>query len=200
MDKELKNLTKKERKEYLKNLREKQETSSKIAKHFPRIAILLVIFLVVGFGLYLYLKPTPPKPKLGQTYPELGRTHIAQGSAEHPPYNSNPPSSGDHWPTPATCQVYINEVPDEAVIHSLEHGAVWISYKDKNDKDLIKKLTDITKGSGGKVLLSPREKNDSNLALASWGRVLRLEKYDEQKIRDFIRYYRNAAPEALAAC
>ncbi len=200
MDKELKGLTKNQRKEYLKNLREKQDSSSKLAKQLPRMVLLLAIFLVLGFGLYLYLKPAAPKPKLGQTYAIASRTHIPEGSNTHPPYNSNPPSSGDHWPTPATCKVYTEEIPDEAALHSLEHGAVWISYKDKNDKDTIKRLTGLAAGGGGKILLIPRSKDDSKIAVGSWGRVMKLEKYDEQKIKDYIRYYRNASPEPTAGC
>ncbi len=200
MDKELQKLTKKERKDFLKDQSAKAQSSNKIGKHLVRIGILLGILLMLGIGLYLYFRPPTPVPNIGQTYPDIGRTHITQGSFEHEPYNSNPPSSGDHWPTPAKCQVYGETVPDESAVHSLEHGAVWISYRDKDDKDLAKKLKEIADGSGGKILVSPRAENDSAIALVSWGRVLKLEKFDEKKIKDFIRYYRNAAPEATAAC
>ena len=43
-------------------------------------------------------------------------------------YDSFPPTSGDHWSTPASCGFYIQPVPDELVVHNMEHSNIVVSY------------------------------------------------------------------------
>ncbi len=197
---ELPNLTSKEIKEQTKKLRETQESSEKLKGNITKIAIVIVVLAVVGAFVFVFTRPTPERKKIGEAISDQGREHITQGSTQHPSYNSNPPTSGPHWPQQAECKIYTQEVPDEAAIHSLEHGAVWISYKDKNDNKLVEKLTDFAKKNLNKLLLSPRSKNDSSLAVASWGRSLKLEEFDEQQINEFIKANKNNSPEPLASC
>src|SRR2546430_8502451 len=80
-------------------------------------------------------QPRPPVTN----YPELGREHIFPGQA-HPDYNSNPPTSGWHFPQPADWGYYNGELPDELVVHNLEHGGIWISFKSADDTEVINKL------------------------------------------------------------
>lgn len=122
-----------------------------------------------------------------------GRNHTAQGITQF--YNTNPPSSGPHWPNPAKNGIYDNPLPDEQIVHNLEHGYVWISYKPDAGDEVINKLKEIVKKDDWKVILEPREKNEQTIALAAWGRTLNLAELDEQKVEDFIRTYRNRGPE-----
>ena len=88
--------------------------------------------------------------------------------------------------------------PDERFLHNLEHGGVWISYNpDKANKDTIDKLTTLTKSYSSKVILSPRKADDKAIALASWGRLMTLDSFDEAKIRDFIARNKNKGPEQV---
>jgi len=43
-------------------------------------------------------------------------------------YPQTPPAAGDHSPVWLNCGVYPEPVPDEQAVHSLEHGAVWVTY------------------------------------------------------------------------
>ena len=86
----------------------------------------LVFFGVFGFFIFQSSKPQPPA--VGESFPILTSTHI-KVDATHLPYNSNPPTSGDHYAQPADWGVYQNELPDEQLVHNLEHGGIWISYK-----------------------------------------------------------------------
>src|SRR3990167_11186190 len=67
----------------------------------------------------------------GQDYstqmPYEGATHVDEGAEVS--YQSNPPTSGSHWPIPLLDGLYDTEKPDEALVHSLEHGRIWVSYK-----------------------------------------------------------------------
>ena len=197
---DISNLTKKERKELLKEYRSSQEKKGRLQGSLAKIIVVLVVLAVVGGIAFLLTRPTAPEVQIGEKVEEQGRNHITQGAPSKFSYNTNPPTSGPHWPQQATCKIYEEEIADEAALHSLEHGAVWISYKDKSDKDLVNKLTEIVKGNPGKVLLSPRSKNDSKIAVAAWTRILKQDSLDENQIKDFIKNYRNQSPEPLAQC
>ncbi|GEM_PF-44778 len=141
-------------------------------------------------------KVTQLKERPGFEIPIMGREHIAVG-AVHPPYNSNPPTSGWHYPKPAPWGVYEQELPDEVVIHNLEHGGIWISYKDI-DAETKSKLKAIAARNPGSVIVVPRSKNDTKIALASWGRLQNMEAFNEKAILDFITENKNRSPELLA--
>src|SRR2546428_4170650 len=83
-------------------------------------------------------------------YSEQGREHIFPGQ-QHPPYNSDPPTSGWHFPQPADWGYYNGDLPDELVVHNLEHGGIWISFKSP----------DGTEGSNKLVALSHRYRSKS---------------------------------------
>ena len=127
-------------------------------------------------------------------YDIVGRNHIASGTAGSG-YSSDPPSSGMHWPSPAKNGVYDQSLPDEQLIHNLEHGHVWIAYKSDVGDDVKNRLKEIVNEDDWKVVLVPRDKNDTKIALVSWGRVLKMDEPNYDKIKDFIRTYRNRGPE-----
>lgn len=170
---------------------------------------LIPTFILVGAGVWFFSK----NPHMGsdssgevlpaqvsspvegtQDYEIVGRNHITQGTLGSG-YNSNPPSSGPHWPAAAKNGAYENPLPDEQLIHDLEHGYVWISYKPDISQDVKNQLKEIVEKDDWKVVLCPREKNDSQIALVSWGRVLKLDQFDAVKVKDFVRTYRNRGPE-----
>lgn len=194
-----KNLTKKERKDYSKKLLEQLGSSGKMKGYLTKLAIFIIAIIIIGGIAFVFTRPTKEKPQVGEAIAEQGASHIGQGS-DHPPYNSNPPTSGPHWASPAECKIYTKEIPDESVLHSLEHGAVWVTYKDKDNKELISKLTDLIKGESGKLILSPRSKNDSAIAVASWGKLMKLEEFDGEQISEFISANKNQSPEPFASC
>ncbi len=127
-------------------------------------------------------------------YPDQGRAHISPGQP-HPAYNSNPPTSGWHFPAPADWGFYNEELPDELLVHNLEHGGIWISFKDAGDTELIDRLVALSRRYRTKVVITLRAKNDSRLALVAWGRLMTLDQYDERAIVDFINRFKNKGPE-----
>lgn len=88
------------------------------------------------------------------------------------------------------------ELPDEQVVHNLEHGHVWISYKPDLSSEAVKVLRGF---AGGTTIVTPRSANDFDVALAAWGRLdkfnLENGQIDEQRIKDFISRYQNKGPE-----
>lgn len=91
------------------------------------------------------------------------------------------------------------EIADEILIHDLEHGHIWISYKDPKDTALVEKL-EVFAGRFRCIVVAPRSKNDSPIAVAAWARVPKLQFYDERQILAFIRAYYRKGPERDPNC
>ncbi|MBI2356072.1 MAG: DUF3105 domain-containing protein [Candidatus Doudnabacteria bacterium] len=159
------------------------------------IVIVMVAFLGLGFLLFKQSnKPESPKDLPGQAIELQGAQHIPEGSTDHPPYNSNPPTSGWHWPQPASWGAYNESQPDERLIHNLEHGGIWISYKSSLDSTTVELLKDFARRYR-KVIVAPRDANDSLIAVVAWGRLMKLDGFDENQILKFIEAYYDEGPE-----
>jgi hypothetical protein len=128
---------------------------------------------------------------------ELKRGHVA-GPVK---YAQTPPNSGDHNGVPQQCAVYTEPIPPEHAVHSLEHGAVWITYNDKVPADQIEKLAGKVEGDPY-GLMSPVPEQKSPINLSAWGRRLSVDSADDSRIDDFIEGYASGpqTPEPGAAC
>ncbi len=126
----------------------------------------------------------------GERVPEAAPIHIQQG-ARGSGYTTNPPTSGEHYGTSeAPWGVHTQPLPDELIIHNLEHAGIWISYKDPTDTALAAKLAQVARRYATKVIVTPRPQNDAPIAVAAWGHLLKLQEFDEAKIVAFITAYR----------
>lgn len=190
------NLTKTERRAQKIAAREQEAKFSSLKKVFKKAFFWLLGLSIVIGGTWLIISSFVTK---GADYSVaiavLGREHIQEGTP-FAGYNSNPPTSGPHYPNPAPIRFYDRALPDEQVVHNLEHGNVWISYKPNLSKEIIK----ILKGfSGGNTIVTPRSANDFDIALAAWGRLDKFNaengRIDKQRIKDFIIRYQNKGPE-----
>lgn len=203
----LDSLNKKEKKEYLQNLKQSQHSKEKRTKMlFVGFVVLLLAVAAAGIYFLITTKNSSLPKELGEKIavdPKTGQLHIKLGEA-HVPYSSNPPTSGPHYSIPGVgpieCKFFDKEVLDEGVIHNLEHGAIWISYKN-NDAVLKQEIKQVVDGNS-KVVASYRPKDDSLIAVAGWGRLLKLDGFDKTKIEQFIKLYKNGpdVPEPLAGC
>ena len=153
--------------------------------------VTLLVAAVAGFFAWSSTRPGP-----GERIAGLGSVHIGVGQS-HPPYNSNPPTSGWHAPQAVAWGSSRTEVPDEMILHNLEHGGIWISYRDPHDTALVEQLEALGSRYRSKVLVTPRPGNDRAVAVAAWERLLKLDAYDERRIVEFIAAYRNRGPERV---
>ena len=138
---------------------------------------------------------------IGVESPDEGDGHVGEGISVE--YASTPPSSGQHWPRWAACGVYTSELPDERMVHNLEHGQVVISYNLADSANverlvsLAKDLDDFDKWG----LLRPYSKiDDGMVGLSAWTIVDLFSGVDETRIEDFYYAYRGnrLSPETLA--
>lgn len=134
------------------------------------------------------------KPLMGEEVKIQTTQHIQPG-ASHEPYNSNPPTGGWMYDGTAGPGIHDNEVADELLVHSLEHGAAIINYKADLPSVDVEKLKSTFNRASGKKIMVPRNNLDVPVALTSWGRLLKLQTIDEAKIKEFIETNNDRAPE-----
>jgi hypothetical protein len=108
-------------------------------------------------------------------------------------YDRNPPVGGPHDGAWADCQgtVYPNAVRTENMVHSLEHGAVWIAYDpDKVKGAALETLRGKVEGQPY-MMMSPYPGLDQPISLQSWGHQLKLSNANDERIDQFIRSLRD---------
>lgn len=191
---ELRRLARQERKAQearrLQRTRRRQLSLVAVAGVLALGAAVWLVRGVVRFG----SGATPQLPIVD--YSIQGRDHIALGQP-HPSYNSNPPTSGWHYPQPADWGFYNEELPDELAVHNLEHGGIWLSYRSAEDTELINQLAALIRRYRSKVIVTYRSRNDTRLAVAAWGHLMKLDSYDDAAIVTFINRFKNQGPEVF---
>ena len=189
-------LTKKERNELKREenrkARERMIMIKKIKKATPWV---LILAIVVGGIYWLLTLETPPVVIQGEEISIVSKDHVAIGG-DYGSYNSNPPTSGAHSSAVPWGFSEV-ELLDQNVIHNLEHGGIWITYKDIDEESLAT-LRIIARTNPQSVVISPRAANDSPVALASWGRLLKTDTVDRDQIKTFIKSNKNNSPERIA--
>ncbi|MCP2636393.1 DUF3105 domain-containing protein [Microbacterium sp. HD4P20] len=116
-------------------------------------------------------------------------------------YEQTPPAGGDHNVAWLNCGVYTEPVPNVNAVHSLEHGAVWVTYDPAQVTEAdITALEDQLPNTY--TVLSPYEDMDRPIAISAWNAQLKLDSADDPRIEEFLTaYWRStSAPEPNAAC
>lgn len=135
---------------------------------------------------------------VGQEQTSEGQQHIQNGQP-HEPYKTNPPNSGPHYTQPAEWGYYDQPLEDEQVVHNLEHGGIWISYKPSAlNNSQLEELKKLAKQYSGRIVVSPRTQSDSNLAVVSWTRLEKRDSWDKGIIEQFLKNNLNNSPEKIA--
>ncbi|MBG6184958.1 hypothetical protein IWX65_002936 [Arthrobacter sp. CAN_A214] len=119
-----------------------------------------------------------------QTYEDLTFNHTEADVT----YEQNPPVGGDHNPVWTNCGVYTEPIPATNTIHSMEHGAVWVTYQADLPQEEIDALTDLV-GSRSYVVLSPNADQESPVTATAWGLQLEVDSADDERLGAFLTKY-----------
>ncbi|QSB15835.1 DUF3105 domain-containing protein [Natronosporangium hydrolyticum] len=107
-------------------------------------------------------------------------------------YDTSPPAYGPHNEIWQNCQgdVYPAPIANEHAVHSLEHGAIWITYNpDLLDESGVDRLASLVEGNE-KMMMSPYPSLDAPISLQAWGYQLKLDDPGDGRINEFIRALR----------
>ncbi|NAZ75711.1 DUF3105 domain-containing protein [Kineococcus sp. T13] len=142
-------------------------------------------------------QPEPPSLEAVRTFQYTGGQH----TEEPVQYTENPPVGGEHAPVWLNCGVYDAPVPNENAVHSMEHGAVWISYSPDLPAEQVEQLReDVAQETY--TVLSPYEGLPSPVVLSAWNNQLEVEDADDPRIEAFLAKFVQGAqtPEPGALC
>lgn len=125
------------------------------------------------------------------------REHVAGPQT----YPMSPPVAGNHNANWQNCMgdVYTEQIANEHAVHSLEHGAVWVTYRPDLPADQVEQLAARVRGQE-KLMMSPYPGLDQPISLQAWGYQLKVDNASDSRIDEFIRSLRvNASLEGDTA-
>ncbi|NEB39186.1 DUF3105 domain-containing protein [Streptomyces sp. SID14515] len=130
---------------------------------------------------------------------KLGRQHVA-GPVDYP---MKPPVGGDHNASWMNCDgdVYEKALPDVNAVHSLEHGAVWVTYNGMAADAEVSKLAERVEATPF-TLMSPYADEEGAIMLSAWGKQVTVDSADDKRVDQFLAQYVQGAqtPEPGAPC
>jgi len=162
----------------------------------------LAVLVILGFFVW-----EGTKPKAGESVPVMaGSTHVPVDS-DPGQYNSDPPTSGPHYPEEAAAGFYDENIytyPAGYLVHNLEHGYVifWYNCKLLDEagcaelKGQIK--TVIGELGGAKMIAYPWPTLDVPFTMTSWGQIQKFDSFNAEQAKIFYLANLNRAPEPSA--
>ncbi len=139
----------------------------------------------------------------GEAVRILGRKHYAQGDILS--YNSKPPTSGLHYADRiADWGIHYEKIDELLQVSNLEKGGVIITYRPKGnpvlpdpDRDQLEKFVKRLRSEANycKLILARWGDLHKKIVVTAWGRIDKMDSYDELRLMRFIDAYINRGPE-----
>jgi Protein of unknown function (DUF3105) len=162
----------------------------------------VIAVFVAGFAALVILDA---RQQSGSAPPGDVQTYDVGPAGQHTPsdvdYAQTPPAGGEHNDVWQNEGYYEEPVRDENAVHTLEHGAVWITYSPDLPQEQRDQIRELVEGQTC-MLASPHPDLPSPVVASAWGKQLTLESADDPTLDQFIRAYRQGpqTPEPGAAC
>ena len=163
------------------------------------ITIGVIALAVLGLGYTLFLNLREPEPIADLI--NLGRQDRGHDDAAELSEAVTVPAGGVHFSIWQNCGIYDDFIRTGNAVHSLEHGAVWLTYHPDLPADQIEELRDKARGVNF-MLVSPFRDLESPVVASAWGVQIHAEDAYDDRIDEFIRRYRVGpqTPEPGATC
>lgn len=143
-------------------------------------------------------RPAASCPVVIESPEVVGAQHVPEGTVIT--YNSNPPSSGAHYPVWANFMEYSAPLDEGYLVHSLEHGAVALLYKcDPADPacaptiEALRKIRDAvptdpscTTDIRVRIIIAPFPRLEVPVAAAAWGFTYKADCVDVPTLTQFV--------------
>jgi hypothetical protein len=191
-----------------------EERKAAERKKAQRKRSLITIGLAVGVavlvvGLIYFQKPDAPgsvddvggpptAEEAGCTTPQEheieGREHVDDGVVVE--YATDPPTSGNHYQTPADPGFYATELPTSQLVHNLEHGQVIFWYKPDAPEEVKDKIEQVIGQPDRSTIAVPYDfEGPGEFAMTAWGVSQSCEQVSQTVINDFRENYQGKGPE-----
>jgi len=132
-------------------------------------------------------------PSGAAVFEESNHQHVT-GNVQ---YDRAPPAGGAHNAVWLNCGVYGDPVPNVNAVHSLEHGAVWITYRPDLSAASVSQLRQVVEmhymGAQRYLILSPYAGISSAIVASAWGAQLDVSSPSDPRLAAFIAHYQGGA-------
>jgi hypothetical protein len=130
-----------------------------------------------------------------ETHPIEGRDHVDPGTAVD--YETIPPTSGPHYPTPADPGFYSAPVPEPTLVHNLEHGQIVIWYRPEAPAETREQIERLVEQEPVATLAAPYDNlpEPYDLALGAWGASQVCEGVSQEVVDGFRARFQGRGPE-----
>lgn len=172
-----------------------------LRKRLTKYAVVALVAGALGAWLFIPRKGSYTSGGSGDVIEGVQRyqnpTGHTEGSVMYP---ETPPVGGEHHPTWLNCGIYGEPVRNVNAVHSLEHGAVWVTYDPKLGAGALAALREHLPSTY--VILSPYVGLPAPIVLSAWNVQLYVDTPDDPRLpRFFEEYWRNQnVPEPGALC
>lgn len=169
-------------------------------RNLTTVMVAVAVIAAVGLLVFLQRRPNPEdtaSPPTGvESFEVSSRKHV-EGPVDYP---QTPPVGGDHNPVWQNCGFYDQPIADVNGVHTMEHGAVWITYEPDLDQSEVETLGGFV--PGGYVLVTPYPDLPTPVVASAWGKQLQMDSADDPDLDQFVRAFRNGpqTPEPGAPC
>jgi hypothetical protein len=155
------------------------------------VAVLAIVItagaVAVGAAFGTSTQSAPPPGTM--VFPENDHSHV-EGTVK---YDRVPPAGGPHNPIQLNCGIYTVAVPNENAVHSLEHGAVWITYEPNLPAAEVAALEQLVRANyvtpEKYLILSPYSGLPAPIVASAWGAQLYAQNPSDPNVLAFIHYY-----------
>ncbi|HVQ18178.1 MAG TPA: DUF3105 domain-containing protein [Actinomycetes bacterium] len=189
-----------QREQKVAQMRKQDKTRQRRSSTLISIGLVIAVVVAIG-GVWWAVEAGTEDPTPGALDDVKTYDYQAQEHTEDPvKYTESPPVGGQHNPMWQPCGVYDKPVENERAVHSLEHGAVWVTYDPdlpQGDIDTLKSRLD-----GPYLLVSPYADQDAPVVATAWNNQLELDGVDDPRLDDFVTEFRQGpqTPEPGASC
>ena len=143
------------------------------------------------------------------TKPAQGRQHVAK-LAKGFKYNTFPPTTGPHFPSPAPYDFYGEPVQQYRLVHNLEHGSIIIQYGEDVPESTVAKIRDWYLKDPNGIIVAPLPALKDKVVFEAWtspdaapgqtpgpgeGILARCSSFDPAVADDFTKAYGFRGPE-----
>jgi len=159
----------------------------------------VIAVIIFGLGALLYMSLQEPEALADlQRFVGLERAHDEEVVYDQ---IGLPPVGGIHSGIWQNCGIYDEPLITKHAVHSMEHGAVWVTYQPDLPAEDVGMLRDAV-SSHSYALLSPYPDLESPVVLTAWGIQLEVDSADDDRVATFLDRYvlGPQTPELGATC
>ena len=130
-----------------------------------------------------------------EEHEDEGQEHVEDGTDIQ--YTTQPPSSGNHYGSPADAGFYDSAIPEEQAVHNLEHGQIVVWYNPSASQETIDAIQSVVDDEAIALLGVPYDNlpSGSDVGFSAWAATQTCADFSNDVLDEFRAAYQGKGPE-----